>query len=339
MMELATGNLLDAPVEAVVNTVNTVGVMGKGLALQFKRRFAWNFAIYEAACKRGELEVGRMLVVPVDGVEGRVPRFIINFPTKKHWRSPSDLAYIRSGLPALVAEVRDRAIRSIAIPPLGCGNGGLRWRDVEPLIREAFAALPDVRVLLFPPADIKPVLAPRPDLALNRLRALLIKLIESYRQLDYALTKIEVQKLTYFLQEAGEDFHLQYTKQAYGPYAAALRHVLVAMEGSFLQGVGDQTQRAEIRLMPGAAEAADRVLASEHESRQRLERVSQLIEGFETPYGMELLATVHWVVHREQATPDTVVDAVQGWNDRKRDRYQPRHILRAWQRLDSQHWL
>lgn len=337
MIEMASGNLLDAPVEALVNTVNTVGVMGKGLALQFKRRFPRNFAIYEAACRRGEVVIGRMLVVSSEHPGN--PRFIINFPTKKHWRSPSELDYVRLGLRALVTEIRERQIRSIALPPLGCGNGGLRWGDVEPLIREALAAVPEVTALIFPPSDIKPQLAPRANLALTRRRALLIKAIESYQQLDYALTKIEVQKLCYFLQEAGEDFRLQYTKQAYGPYADALRHVLIAMEGSFLQGVEDRAQRAEIRLLPGAAEAADRVLVGEDEANRHLERVKQLIEGFETPYGMELLATVHWVVHRENATPETVVEAVQGWNHRKRDRYQPKHILKAWQRLDSQHWL
>lgn len=336
-MEFASGNLLDAQVDALVNTVNTVGVMGKGLALQFKRKFPRNFAAYEAACKRGEVEVGRMFVFET-GMLGN-PRFIINFPTKKHWRSPSKLSYVRDGLRALVHEITARKIGSIALPPLGCGNGGLDWREVEPLIRDAFASLPDVKALVFAPSDIKAELAPHPNLKLNRLRALLIKLVESYRQLDYALTKIEVQKLAYFLQEAGEDLRLHYSKDAYGPYAAALRHVLIDMEGTFLQGVGDQTQRAEIRLMPGAAEAADVILQADHDALTKLERVKQLIRGFETPYGMELLATVHWVVRHENASGERVIAAVRDWNDRKKDRYQPKHIEKAWKRLEGQHWV
>ena len=160
MIEIATGDLLDASVEALVNTVNTVGVMGKGLALQFKRRFPRSFAIYEAACKRSEVEVGRMLVVPTERPGN--PRFIVNFPTKKHWRNPSELDYVRAGLRALMREIRERQIRSIAVPPLGCGNGGLRWSDVEPLIHEAFATVPEVTALVFPPGDIKSgVAAPR----------------------------------------------------------------------------------------------------------------------------------------------------------------------------------
>ena len=147
--ETRTGNLLDADVEAFVNTVNTVGVMGKGLALQFKRRFPTNFEVYVAACRRGEVEVGRMLVVEMP--QQARPRFIINFPTKKHWRNPSRLEYVQRGLVALVWEVQRRGIRSLAIPPLGCGNGGLVWTEVEKLIDHAVAALPGVRVLVFPP--------------------------------------------------------------------------------------------------------------------------------------------------------------------------------------------
>lgn len=143
------GNLLDADVEALVNTVNTVGVMGKGLALQFKRRFPSNFEMYAAACRRGEVQVGRMFVVETAGRAG--PRFIINFPTKKHWRDPSRLEYVRAGLVALVSEVKTRGIRSIAIPPLGCGNGGLAWSEVQPLIDQALSELPGIRARVFEP--------------------------------------------------------------------------------------------------------------------------------------------------------------------------------------------
>ena len=143
------GSLLDADVEALVNTVNTVGVMGKGLALQFKRRFPSNFEVYAGACRRGEVQVGRMLVVEI--TQRLVTRFIINFPTKKHWRDPSRLEYVRSGLVALVSEIRTRDIRSIAIPPLGCGNGGLTWSEIRPLIDQAMIELPGVRILVFSP--------------------------------------------------------------------------------------------------------------------------------------------------------------------------------------------
>lgn len=148
MIEPARGDLLHSDAEAIVNTVNCVGVMGAGLALQVRRAFPDGYAAYAAACKRGEVAPGRMFVTAT----GRTgPRWVIHFPTKRHWREPSRLADVEAGLPALVGEVRRLGIGSVAVPPLGCGLGGLAWSDVRPRIERAFAALPDVRVLLFDP--------------------------------------------------------------------------------------------------------------------------------------------------------------------------------------------
>lgn len=151
MIESTRGDLLRADVEAVVNAVNCVGIMGRGLASQFKEAYPQNFRAYEAACKRGDVQPGRMFVFELAATDR--PRWLINFPTKRHWRGKSKIEDIRSGLVALVAEVRDRKIQSIAVPPLGCGLGGLAWADVRPLIVEAFGPLSDVRVLVFEPAD------------------------------------------------------------------------------------------------------------------------------------------------------------------------------------------
>ena len=173
MIELSHGNLLDADVEAIVNTVNCVGVMGKGLALQFKQRFPENFRRYQQACQAGEVKAGQMLIVPT----GRLinPRYIINFPTKRHWKDPSRLEDIQTGLWALIAGVKRLGVRSIAVPPLGCGNGGLNWTRVAPLIESAFAELPEVNVLIFEPQEKKvdpsPIVTAPPKL--SRARALL----------------------------------------------------------------------------------------------------------------------------------------------------------------------
>lgn len=146
-IEHGKGDLLAADVEALVNPVNTKGVMGKGLALQFKKAFPDNFAAYQEACRKGEVVIGRMHIVQ----RPSPPRFIINFPTKDHWRNPSKIEYVQEGLIDLVAQVRKLEIQSIAIPALGCGNGGLEWADVKPLIVQAFHGLPGVRVILFEP--------------------------------------------------------------------------------------------------------------------------------------------------------------------------------------------
>ncbi len=147
MIRSTRGDLLKAEAEALVNPVNCVGVMGKGLALQFKKAFPDNFEAYEAACKRGEVGPGRMFVFDT----GRLiyPRYVVNFPTKRHWRDKSRIDDIWTGLGALVAEIRDRDITSIAIPRLGSGLGGLDWSQVRPLIENWMAPLAEVEVLIF----------------------------------------------------------------------------------------------------------------------------------------------------------------------------------------------
>ena len=154
MIERTQGDLLDAGVQALVNTVNTVGIMGKGIALQFKKAFPENYSAYRKACAAGLVTIGRMFVHDLGVLAS--PRYIINFPTKQHWRSKSKIADIKSGLTALVDEVQRLGIESIALPPLGCGHGGLEWSEVAPLIEKAFADLPNVQVLVFEPADAPP---------------------------------------------------------------------------------------------------------------------------------------------------------------------------------------
>jgi O-acetyl-ADP-ribose deacetylase (regulator of RNase III) len=344
MIEHAHGNLLQADAEALVNTVNCVGVMGKGIALQFKQAFPENFRVYQRACQAGEVQPGRMLVFESGGLTS--PGYIVNFPTKRHWREDSRLEDIEAGLTALVEEVRRLGIRSIAVPPLGCGNGGLNWADVRPRIEAAFAQVPEVRVLLFAPsgapdATAMPVRTPRPEM--TPARALFVKLLEQYAVLEYTCTLLEVQKLAYFLQEAGEPLRLQYEAAHYGPYARNLNKVLERIEGHFIRGYGDsQSPTANLQLLSGTVEEADRFLADRPESKQRLERISQLIEGFETPYGMELLASVHWLAHHADKpvqTPVEAVEAIQSWNPRKRRLFKPQHIEVAWQRLIETGWI
>lgn len=348
MIRTARGNLLQAPVEALVNTVNCVGAMGKGIALQFKQAFPANFKTYEAACKRGEVAPGKMLVHD----HGLLiePRYVMNFPTKRHWRGNSRMEDIESGLAALVEEVRQRGIRSIAIPPLGCGLGGLDWNQVRPRIEAAFATLPDVEVHLYvpagaPPAKAMPVRTERPGM--TPARALFIKLMETYAALDYGRTLLEVQKLAYFLQAAGEPLKLRYQAGIYGPYAHNLNKVLEALEGHFIRGYGDsQRPDAEIELLPGAVGAAEAFIGQDSESLCRLSRVAELIEGFETPYGLELLATVHWAGingGRDGAPPartvDEAVSIIHAWNPRKQRIFKPQHVHKAWARLTGLGWI
>jgi len=343
-IEIAKGDLLEQRVDAIVNTVNTVGVMGKGIALQFRRKWPDNFKAYEAACKRHEVVPCKMFVFD----NGRLvePKYIINFPTKRHWRQPSRMSDIECGLEDLVAQVKALGIRSIAIPPLGCGNGGLDWADVRPRIEAAFLAVPDVSVKLFAPSNAEGVRELAPEVEKPRMtpgRAAIVKVLSIYREMMYPLTQIEVQKLAYFLTQAGQDLGtLSFRKHTFGPYAPALRHVLTKMDGAYIRGVGDGTSPSEITVISDALAQAESYLSdnADDATDTRVMRIAQLIDGFETPYGMELLATVHWVAHELQSpTFESVVEGVHAWNDRKRSIMKPQHILAAYNRLSSEGWL
>ncbi|UFJ40101.1 macro domain-containing protein [Brevibacillus humidisoli] len=337
MIEYKRGNLLEADVEALVNTVNCVGVMGKGIALQFKQAFPDNFTEYVKACRVGGVQPGKMLTVMTGFLWN--PKYIINFPTKRHWKEASRLEDIDAGLTALVQEVKTLNIKSIAIPPLGCGNGGLDWNVVRPRIENAFAPLSDVYVELYVPSG-----SPAPDAMkigtkkprMTKARALFLSLMKEYALPGYRLSLLEIQKLAYFLQEVGEELRLKFVRFYYGPYAENLNHVLQALEGHYIRGYGDRSKDAEIYVLPHAAEEAKDFLANEGESLRRLDHVKEIIRGFETPYGMELLATVHWVVKEKPGiadSPDKVVYEVHQWSPRKKRTFTESHIKKALEHL------
>jgi O-acetyl-ADP-ribose deacetylase (regulator of RNase III) len=344
MIKVVQGNLLEADAEALVNTVNTVGVMGKGIALQFKRAFPENFRAYEKASKRGDLEIGKMFIFDLG--EFSSPRFVINFPTKEHWRGNSRLEYIESGLKDLVKEVKRLNIKSIAIPALGCSNGGLDWQDVYPRIEKAFAN-ETAEVLLYAPlssdAPIQLVTKTKKP-ALTPARTALLKLIASYEMLTDELSRLEAQKLTYFLQYSGYTIglNLSFEKQHYGPYADSVRHVLLALEGHYIEGLGDlnKNHRSHIHILPQAFQEIDNALSTYPEAVKAVERVARLIEGFETPLGLELLATVHWlVIHEGVKTENELIDPISRWNERKKNLFTPAHLRLAWQQLEQENWI
>ena len=343
MIESASGDILKSEADALVNTVNCVGVMGRGIALQFKNAFPENFRAYEAACKRKTVQPGRMFVFETGQLTP--PRFIVNFPTKRHWHGKSRIEDIEAGLVDLVEVIRDRGIHSIAIPPLGAGLGGLDWNEIRPRIKRALAELEDVRIFVFEPEG-----APASDKMAHARevprmtvgRAALVELMQRYLGglLDPFVTLLEVHKLMYFMQEAGEPLRLKYVKAPYGPYAENLRHVLRALEGHLIAGYADggDIPGKPLHLVPGAVDEARAFLGRHETSRARFARVAHLVEGFESPYGLELLATVHWVMRREGATGhDGVARRVYGWNERKRQ-FTVRQISIAADRLTEQGW-
>lgn len=340
MIEITRGDILKVDAEALVNTVNCVGVMGRGIAAQFKKKFEDNFKAYKRMCNARELRPGTMFVFDNETLIN--PRYIINFPTKDHWRAKSKIEDIESGLEALAVEVKKRSIKSIAIPPLGCGLGGLNWSEVRPRIEEVFAKLENVQVYLY-----EPVGAPsakkmfkskaRPNLTVPR--AAMLGLIRRYLAgaMDPFVTLLEIHKLMYFLLEVGEPIpRLKFQKAPYGPYSETLRFVLSKLEGHFILGFGDGEDAPEkpIDLLESGIMEAEEFLEHHADTKARFDRVANLISGFETPYGMELLATVHWVTTKEGVTNLAgAVEAVHGWSERKRQLFPRRHVELAWKVL------
>lgn len=344
MIKYKTGDILSEDVEALVSTVNCVGVMGRGLALQFKRAFPENFKAYEAQCKRNKMQPGNMFVFETGQIIN--PRYLINFPTKRHWRGKSRIEDIESGLKSLVEEIRMHGIRSIAVPPLGCGLGGLNWTEVRSRIREALESLENVDVIVFKPG-VPPIndrasrCSDVPDMTAGR--AALVGLMDRYIRglLDPFVTLLEVHKLMYFMQVAGEPLKLNFSKDRYGPYAENLRHVLHNIEGHLVSGYrdGGDAPHKELKLVPGAAEDAAAFLKSYPETHERFDKVSKLIEGFESSFGLELLSTVHWVTQKENPqTFDDVVQHTYAWNERKKQ-FSERQLKIAVDTLSKQGWI
>ena len=344
MITFKTGDILAEAAEALVNTVNCVGVMGRGVALQFKRAFPENFKAYAARCKHDEMRPGRVFVFETGAIVP--PRYIINFPTKRHWRGKSRLEDIESGLESLASEIRSRGIRSIAIPPLGSGLGGLHWPSVRTRMEAALGVLDDVEIVIFEPGGAPADGRSNRSRAVPRMtagRAALVGLLDRYLLglLDPFVTLLEAHKLMYFMQASGEPLKLRFTKGHYGPYAENLRHVLNAVEGHFVSGYADGGDAPDrrLQLVPGALEEARAFLEGRADTHARFARVSELVDGFESPYGLELLATVHWVAAGTAKAPDRdeIAEQTYAWNDGKKQ-FTRRQIELAVGVLSDQGW-
>lgn len=352
MLKFTTGNLLEADADALVNTVNTVGVMGKGIALMFKERFPKNFKEYEAACAKGQLKPGSIFVTRADELQG--PQWIINFATKKHWRHPSKLEWISSGLKELKLFLISKQIRSVAIPPLGAGNGGLDWSAVRQLILDELSDLDDVHITVFEPSTQYQNISKRAGVEkLTPARALIAEVIRQYGVLGMECTLLEVQKLAWFLERAVEHLapdnplDLRFAANRYGPYADRLRHLLEGLDGSYLhcdRRIADAKPMDVIWFEPAKADYLAAYLRSDavRPYLPALESTLNLIDGFESPFGMELLASIDWTLQQGAApSTESVRRALALWptdedaGSRKLRIFNEQHINVALQRLSS----
>jgi O-acetyl-ADP-ribose deacetylase (regulator of RNase III) len=345
MINFMKGDILKAKTEAVVNTVNCVGVMGRGIALQFKTHYPENFKAYAKECALKKIVPGKMFVHCTG--ELLAPQYIINFPTKRHWRDKSNIEDIELGLIDLVEVINTYSITSIAIPPLGCGLGGLEWNNVKPMIIRYLGSLSHVDVIAYEPSNITSELSIvklkqfPPPLTIGR--ATLISSMAMYKSahLDPIISLLEIHKLMYFAQESGLNLKLNYAEGPYGPFAQNLRHVLLHMEGHYTSGYGYDGDNPKhiISLLPGAEERAEQELHKHPSTKRHIDRIKDTIDGFESPLGLELLATVHWIMTKQGIVEiDAIVEAMYEWNAHK-SMFTQRQIQIAEQTLRKFHWV
>lgn len=326
-------NIFEKEVDAIINTVNCVGIMGKGIALQFKQLYPDNFKQYKKACDKKEIIPGKMFVY--DNGFLNKPNYIINFPTKNHWREKSKIEYITTGLNDLCKVIEKLKIKSISIPPLGCGNGGLDWNIVKKYIVEKLSQYSDIDCYIYEPINNFTNIQNKEKATLTSFRAVFLKSIQIYNDALYELSSIEIQKLVYFINLLMKNGKLKYTKAPYGPFCANLHNAIDNLSGYYITGLKDGTEVNHIKLCDGILSEVDDFIANSTENlSQYIEKIKQIISGFETPFGMELLGTVHWVVAQEGARNiDEAITKVHNWNDRKKQLMSPQDITIAYNHL------
>ncbi|MBH1682751.1 macro domain-containing protein [Stenotrophomonas maltophilia] len=340
-IKFENGDLFQSGAEALVNTVNCVGVMGKGVALEFKRRWPENFKFYKRHCETKWLRPGRVLVFDRGGMFGNDGvRYLFNFPTKDHWRSKSKLDFIDKGLDSMMEEIERLSIRSIALPPLGCGNGGLEWDEVRPLIVEKVSIMSNVDFHIFGPSASQ-VATPEfreGGAFMSPSRAIFLKALANLEPaFGGAIDRLSLQKVAYFLQVLGVRLNLSYEDSLYGPYSEALKKSLFSMakngqisstesDGRFFTVTPSGFAASEEFIQANIAIAgdADAVVAN----------LAHLLEGFKSPYGLELLSTIHWYSSRLGPQGESeIVDSVHSLGAYRRNSFPKSEIQLALSRI------
>lgn len=335
MIKYTIGNIITSETEAVVNTVNTQGVMGKGIALSFKEAFPMNFKIYKEACKEDTIDIGKLLLTETGSL---YPKYIINFPTKKHWRNSSKYEYIEAGLKDLIRIIQEKNIKSISIPPLGAGNGHLIWNKVKDLINKYLSQISsEVEILVFEPGYNDQRVEIKKEVGLTAQRALYVYLLANYQVLGYQINLLVAHKIAYFLQIFGENLNLSFEKGDYGPYAHRLTHLLKHINHVYIS-YNDQ-RNSPTTIISINQEKYDEVKTYYNEKltdeqKSRTDKLLKFIEGFESSYGLELLATIKYIVdNTNKKTYDDIQPEIAKWTKRKSEIMKPNHIILALNRL------
>jgi len=315
------GNILESEAEALVNTVNTQGVMGKGIALQFKNAFPNNYKIYKEACKKGVFDIGDLLIVEDNGlISGK--KLIINFPTKILWRNPSEYIYIEKGLNKLIQEIEEKNIKSIAIPPLGSGNGGLNWDVVKKMIEDKMNHLPIDIFIYEPNSKIKEKLKEE-RVQLTDARAMLLFMLYKLVANGEFVSEFSSEKICYFLQRFGakEHFKLEYKPNFYGPYSGKVKYVINYLNGSYIMGYSamDKKPFETLDLVFDGFEKVESYILSKPELVQIVNKTESFLDGFYSEFALELLSTVDYIsLNKDTFDLEIIKSELESWSERKR---------------------
>lgn len=343
MIKYITGNILDSSAQALVNTVNTMGVMGKGIALQFKKAYPNNYKTYEKACMSKEVLVGKMFVT-VDSNTTTGERIIINFPTKTNWRKPSEYKYIEEGLEDLVKVINDKSIKSIAIPPLGAGNGGLNWEKVKKIIEKKLEHL-NVDIYVYEPSlQIQEHLM-KERVKLTDARALLLYVLYDLVKNGEYVSEFSSEKVCYFLQKFGAKkyFKLEFEPKFYGPYSGKVRFVLNAINGSYLMGFSDMNKKPfePLTLLPNAYETVKNYIESNKELLEIVNKTIVFLKGFYSDFALELLSSIDYISTKENTLDkQTISKGLEKWSGRKRSLFSnPKYLEVSLRHLRSTNFI
>ncbi|MEQ8239272.1 MAG: macro domain-containing protein [Cyclobacteriaceae bacterium] len=339
MIKYLTGNILESEAEALVNTVNTVGVMGKGIALQFKKAYPNNFKAYNQACKDEQIDIGKLFVTR-DGSVSTGEKLIINFPTKKNWRKPSEYEYIEKGLEDLLNVIDSYKIKSIAIPPLGAGNGGLEWQKVKNIITKHLSQV-DAEVLVYEPSAIIREKLKKERVKLTDARALLLYVLYDLVRNGEYVSEFSSEKVAYFLQRFGarKYFKLTYQPNFYGPYSGKVRFLLNTLNGSYVMGYSDMNKKPfePLTLIADGYEEVKKYVENKPELYAIAAKTIKFLNGFYSDFALELLSSIDFISQQEKSlNRDLITSKLDSWNDRKRSLFSnPKYLDISLQHLNK----
>lgn len=321
MIHYKTGNILDSSADALVNTVNTQGIMGKGIALQFKNAYPMNYKIYQDACKRRDFKIGDLLVVEDNGLmSGK--KTIINFPTKTSWRNPSEYDYIEKGLTELLDVIEKHKINSIALPPLGSGNGGLNWEIVKKMIEDKLSILP-INIYIYEPSTQIQEKLKTERVQLTEARAMLLYMLYNLVGSGEFVSEFSSEKICYFLQRFGakDYFKLEYKPNFYGPYSGKVKYVINYLNGSYIMGYSSMDKKPfeALQLVPDGFDKVEEYINSKPELLKIVTKAKDFLEGFYSDFALELLSTIDYISLKENTYElEKVKASLENWSERKR---------------------